>query len=247
MRQIFGEIRWEVKGLIFLGLVFSFSLFGPFGTYLEMNFGERFAFWTAVMAGVAFFIHIAVHTALTTPLLARLRPVLRVLLGVAIGSAPAAGMVAFLDRAFRGANIDVGSLMTLYWQIGVIAAVIAPLEYLQLRATGATVPAPRSRLHDRLDADMGDDIVSLSMQDHYVEVTTDAGRQLILMRLSDAMEELHPIQGVRLHRSHWAASRHIDRLDKDGARHVVHLKDGRSLPVSGTYLDDVQKALAPPR
>ena len=243
MRQIFGEIRWEVKSLIFLGLVLSFALFGPFGTYLEMNIAERLAFWTGVMFFVAFFIHIAVHVSLTTPLMARIRPILRVLIGVAIGAVPAAAMVAFLDRLFRGSGIDSTSVLTLYWQIGVIAAMIAPLEYLDLRSTGATPATVRCRLHDRLDKGMGRDIVSLSMQDHYVEVTTDTGKQLILMRLTDAIEELHPIEGQQLHRSHWAARAHLQKLEKDGARHVVRLTDGRSLPVSGTYLEDVQKAL----
>ena len=150
---------------------------------------------------------------------------------------------------FFPATLELATIATLIGVLlgvpmGVIAAVIAPLEYLELRSTGAPVPMPRSRMHDRLDEDMGEDIVSLSMQDHYVEVTTGAGRQLILMRLSDAMEELHPIQGVQLHRSHWAATQHLKRLEKDGARHVVHLKDGRSLPVSGTYLDGVRNALS---
>lgn len=243
MRQIFGEIRWDVKALIFLGLVLSFALFGPFGTYVELTFAERLSFWTGIMVFVGFFIHIAVHVSLTTTLLAGLRPLFRVWLGVAVGSVPASAMVAFLDRAFRGSVADGVDLFTLWWQVGLISAAIAPLEYLDLRASGAQPERVRSRLHDRLEPGVGQEIVSMSMQDHYVEVTTTVGRQLILLRLGDAMDEVQPVPGLQLHRSHWAARAHLRGLEKDGARHFATLSDGRRLPVSGTYLDAVQQAL----
>ena len=44
-------------------------------------------------------------------------------------------------------------------------------------------------------------ILSLSAQDHYVEVTTDLGKELCFMRLEDAILEVAPEKGFRTHKS----------------------------------------------
>ncbi len=81
---------------------------------------------------------------------------------------------------------------------------------------------------------MGTDVISLSRQDHYVEVTTSLGKQLILLCLSDAIAELEGLRGQRVHRSHWIAIAHARDIRKVGARRVVKLSDNRDLPVSDT-------------
>jgi DNA-binding LytR/AlgR family response regulator len=45
-------------------------------------------------------------------------------------------------------------------------------------------------------------LIALSVSDHYVEVLTDGGRSLVLMRLSDAIAETGPVKGLQIHRSH---------------------------------------------
>ena len=243
MRQIFGEIRWEVKALIFMGLVLSFTLFGPFGTYDDLTGPVRLVYWTGIMFFVAFFLHVAIHLALTTQWLARLRPVVRVWIGVAIGAIPSAAMVSFIDFMFRGSEIGYDDLFRIWWQVTLIAGFIGPLEYIDFRSSGAVPAVLRTRFHDRLPARLGTEIVSLSMQDHYVEVTTTKGRDLILIRLRDAMDELKGLDGLQIHRSHWTAKGHLGSLERDGTRHFVRLSDGRKLPVSATFLPAVEAAL----
>lgn len=244
MRQIFGEIRWEAKALIFLGLIAIFVVVGPFGSYNELTLAERVPYWTAIMLFVGFFIHVGVRVGMTTRLLHPLRPLPRVLLGVVVGAMPSAAMVALVDQVFRGSAIHMGGLITIWWQVTVIAGVIAPFEYLDFGKTADTAPQTppiaKTAFHKRLPAKLGADIVSLSMQDHYVEVTTTKGTALVLMRLGDAMAELDGIKGVQLHRSHWAAAGHIRGLSKSGHRQFARLSDGRTLPVSATYADKVQ-------
>lgn len=109
------------------------------------------------------------------------------------------------------------------------------------------VPAPsvpaRTQLHDRLSGGAAADIISLSMRDHYVEITSDRGSELVLMRLADAMKELSGLPGQRIHRSHWVAEAHMRGLEKRGKKHVLRLSNGTELPVSASYLEAVSAAI----
>lgn len=110
-------------------------------------------------------------------------------------------------------------------------------------AAGAPNPPQRTLLHRRLPPELGDDIVSVSMQDHYAAVTTTRGTHLLLMRLRDVLGELEGLPGVQLHRSHWAALSHIAGLERRGRRLIARLDDGRELPVSAGHARHVIAAL----
>lgn len=119
------------------------------------------------------------------------------------------------------------------------------MSHIQPEVAPAPQPVERSRMHRRL-AEMGvhgTEVFSMSMQDHYVEVFTDAGSQLVLMRLTDAILELDGVPGLRVHRSHWVANAQMKDLRKSGNRWFLDLHNGGELPVSKTYLDEVQAAL----
>ena len=80
-------------------------------------------------------------------------------------------------------------------------------------------------------------LISISMQDHYAAVTMTTGTFLLLMRLSDALQLLGQIKGAQVHRSHWAAADFASGLTRDGRRTPLQLREGRTLPVSASYLD----------
>ncbi len=102
--------------------------------------------------------------------------------------------------------------------------------------------APQPALLDRLALSNRGELVSLTVQDHYVEVTTTKGSELVLMRLADAIKETAPTQGLRVHRSHWVATHAVSNAKRDGARAVLTLSDGRDIPVSRTYVPAVKEA-----
>lgn len=81
----------------------------------------------------------------------------------------------------------------------------------------------------------------LTVSDHYTEVTTTAGRELILLRFADALGELGPVQGLQVHRSHWVADAHVARLVRDNGRMTIQLGDGTEVPVSRTYAAAVRQ------
>ena len=100
---------------------------------------------------------------------------------------------------------------------------------------GATPPLPDVPFLKRLPVAERAGLVSLSMQDHYVEANTRAAQHMLRMRFAEALSELEDYPGLRIHRSHWVADAAVERLVRSGGRTLALLPDGRRLPISETY------------
>ena len=81
----------------------------------------------------------------------------------------------------------------------------------------------------------------LEMDDHYLNVHTDKGSHLVLMRFKDALHMLHDYAGLRVHRSWWVAEQAITNVKKEGRKLYVVLDNGIEAPVSKTYAEHVKR------
>jgi hypothetical protein len=90
---------------------------------------------------------------------------------------------------------------------------------------------PPGGLLDQLPEALGTDVVLLSSDLHYLHVHTPRGRTMLLYNLSDAEAELGD-RGIRVHRSHWVADRHVRGLRRKGGNLVCQLTGGLEAPVS---------------
>ena len=86
-------------------------------------------------------------------------------------------------------------------------------------------------LLEQLPEALGTDLVLLSSDLHYLHVHTPRGRTMLLYNLADAETELDG-RGIRVHRSHWVADRHVLGLRRRGSRFVCVLTGGLEAPVS---------------
>lgn len=101
-------------------------------------------------------------------------------------------------------------------------------------ATGEKESSPpvRLALMERVRPERRGTLLALKAEGHYLQVYTDAGSDLILYRLSDALLEVGAGDGAQVHRSWWVASsalspqRHRDRLV---------LTNGIEVPVSRSF------------
>jgi len=84
----------------------------------------------------------------------------------------------------------------------------------------------------------------LQAQDHYVDVKTTLGNELILIRLSDAIKELGEDDGVQVHRSWWVAKKHMVKEKRVDNKPSLVLSDQTVVPVSRTYRAQVTEALS---
>lgn len=257
MREIAVVFDPERKLFLYFGVVFIAVGVGPFGTYDAMGFWQRTVFWTLDILGGLILIVPILHVFYHSRLVAFIPSPLRFLVGVALGVIPATAYITVLYSTMGDGLQIPASFPLLYVQVTIFSAILLLTEYILWPLVFGTGDAPdpepgdrtgptgppnpvmpeRIRLVERLPADVaGGAIISISMQDHYAEVTTTTGKALVLIRLSDAMDLLDGHPGTQIHRSHWVARDFVDKIEKSGRRMEMVLTDGRRLPVGNTFL-----------
>lgn len=97
-------------------------------------------------------------------------------------------------------------------------------------------------LAERLPVNLGEDVIALKMEDHYVRVHTPLGNALLLMRLRDATRELEGIDGAQVHRSWWVARHGIARVERAGRSVILHLVNGIAVPVARNRIAELRSA-----
>ena len=95
-------------------------------------------------------------------------------------------------------------------------------------------PARNARLAllERVRPERRGALLAVKAEGHYLQVYTDAGSDLILYRLSDALLELGAEDGAQVHRSWWVASR---ALAPQRHRDRLVLTNGVEVPVSRSF------------
>ena len=99
----------------------------------------------------------------------------------------------------------------------------------------AGAAAPPAALLARLPESKRGELRHLRMQDHYIEVHTDKGMEMVLLRFRDALREVEGVDGMRVHRSHWVARAAVDGVERRGGRVTLRLVDGTRVPVSRSF------------
>jgi len=97
---------------------------------------------------------------------------------------------------------------------------------------GAPVAAILARLPPKLRRAK---IYAVQAEDHYIRFFTGAGSDLVLLRFSDALNELRGLEGAQVHRSWWVAKDAVETTRRDNGKLVFVLRDGTSVPVSRTF------------
>jgi DNA-binding LytR/AlgR family response regulator len=78
-------------------------------------------------------------------------------------------------------------------------------------------------------------LIAVQSEDHYLRVHTTSGSDLILMRFSDALDELEGLEGAQTHRSWWVAKDAVQRAKRGDGRATLDLEGGITAPVSRRY------------
>lgn len=98
--------------------------------------------------------------------------------------------------------------------------------------TSLQEPRALADLIPSLPTGLGDDIIRMHAQDHYVEVVTAAGRGMVLERFGDCVARLETLDGIQCHRSHWIRLQHVKELTRSGSAYACKLGNGDEVPVS---------------
>ena len=245
-------------GLHLVGFLVTIALLvylGPFGTWASLAVADRLVFWTTTV-GVNWLVAVAALNVTIRAFQTREWPSWAglVLAGL-ITAVPGTGTVWLIVAAYLGYRpSDVSGIIELYTQVLVLHLMIGSLAFYfikrSLRQRDARVErsppggrvhavshaAPEAALLSRLPARSRAELLHLRMQDHYVEVHTAAGTEMLLLRFRDALHEVEDVNGLRVHRSHWVARAAIVGVERGrGGRVALRLVNGSRIPVSRSF------------
>lgn len=216
---------------------------GPFGTFNSMSFSERLVFWTlAIGTSIVLSLGIASFVADQRPDLSALRRDMAVLPTFSALYAPVLWYLIHTMSHDHGVPMTVLELFGVVLLIGLSIALVREVLTLERPDLAPISLDDAPRLVERLPDEVRAPVLSLSAQDHYVEVRTEKGETRLLLRFSDALEELDPADGLQVHRSHWVSRGAVKGARRDNGRVFLDLVDGSSVPVSRKYREEVARA-----
>ncbi len=78
-------------------------------------------------------------------------------------------------------------------------------------------------------------LFALKSEGHYVQVYTDLGNHMLLMRFGDAVDATADIEGMQVHRSWWIARDALSSIDRAEGKWEATIGESLKVPVSRTY------------
>lgn len=242
-RDLLEPRLWAVIG----GVTLLVALAGPFYTMEKLGLVGRIVYWGAV--GMASALLMWTLNRICGVLLPRHWP--RLVVGAfagAVGVLPMMGLVA-LGNIAAGMGLPPAGIWGFFPYVAPTVIGISMLVHMLVAPANNRVPAPShvssTGLFLRLSAELGRDIIAVQAQDHYIDVITPRGSSLILMRMSDATQDLAHFPGMQVHRSWWVNLDHVigfDKTETGGGRLV--LTKGLSVPVPKSRRSAVRQAIA---
>lgn len=235
-------VAWTVVGTI-LGAI------GPFGSFFNDSLPVRVAYWTTLclVSGVV----ISASVRRVWPL-ARRRGV-PAWVWVPVVAVVITGPLGLFARVFAtglwpGIRERVSLIewfgQTLLIELVFLAAYVAA----HARAaqgqprTPSALPTGEARILDRLPARLGQDLLCLQMEDHYVRLHTPEGSVLVLTPLRTAITQVGGIEGIQVHRSWWVARQAVQGVVRDGRNLRLKLASGLEAPVARSRLAELRAA-----
>lgn len=177
------------------------------------------------------------------------RPWLAVAALTASVTGPVAVLVWFVTGVmFEGGVYPLATLPLMLGPVFIVTASVSAINVFLGKAqpvqTHAAVEgAAPARFLERLPHRLrGAAIRAVQAEDHYLRVHTDRGSDLILMRLSDALDELEGLEGAQTHRSWWVARDSVRDVARGDGRARLTLEGGLIAPVSRRYAKALRDA-----
>ncbi|MEL7167579.1 MAG: LytTR family DNA-binding domain-containing protein [Pseudomonadota bacterium] len=231
---------WLIMGSV--GVVLSLS--GAFGTGDALAAVPRTLYWVG-MVPLTYALGSLISGVVRRTMAARPRWQMLAVICCATGVGVTL-LVLGVNTALFGWFFDGwrGAAIFALTTIAAAAVVAITIDTVLDRRPVEQVPPP---IMARLPVAKRGQLISMSSVDHYVDVVTDKGSDLILMRLSDAILLTSPVPGLHIHRSHWVARNQITEVTPATGKASVTLRDGRTLPVSRANLAKLREAGLLPR
>lgn len=258
--SFFWRPLYQLGAAMMLGLVFG--SIGPFGTFYDLAPPARYGYW--LIATVGGWAQIVLLGGLLEGwILPASRPLwFRALISSTIGTVLISYEIPWLEAFFRPWNVGqmppswLLALYNLPLTVGICSIfsfIIARDRAAKVAGPAASAPPPAEPAAParsdsaipflrRVPPRLGQCLLALEMEDHYLRIHTALGSDLVLCRFGDALAELEGCDGLQVHRSFWVARVAIAGHHRRNGRVVLILTNGLEVPVSRTHLPAVREA-----
>lgn len=242
----FGSLFAPFTVFVWAALIVFAVVAGPFGTFDAMSMSVRLVFWVIVVS-VSVVLGYAVRGVTAEIVAPEDTPKFDILatLLMTLVFTPVLLAVSHIIMHLTGVAVPDWKLLLLYvfvtsgFVFGVrrLAPGFEPSPFAGEVARPVAIPEPETpRLMRRLPKSVRAPILRISAQGHHVEIVTEVGRHTLRMRISDAIDEMDPVEGYCVHRSHWVTRAAVLEVVRESAHksHAV-LTNGETIPVSRKY------------
>ncbi len=245
MRAQFSRpILWVA--LAGIGIILAFA--GAFGTADALRPIPLAIYWMVVVVltySTGTLVHAVLrHRFARSSLFSRILCI-GVVIGVSVSLVIAAINAVVFGPVFNSWKGWAGFFGTVIFVAFVVNSLLELVQRELARNSPGEPAAPA--ILDRIPVEKRGALVALSVEDHYVRVRTTKGEEMILMRLTDAIRETAPIEGLRVHRSHWVVKDQVFAVKRIGDRALLNMRHGPDVPVSRSNVPALRKAGFLPR
>ncbi len=267
-----GNLTWREHvrhAAFFMAIAGLLVVIGPFGTG-DQPVAWRLSYWFCMLAIYgSILMPAASKSVIQNNALGKIGLITRSLIILVLSVVPMTIIVHLVDRlasanigGYARAEIQADpfppflpmDFLQLYVQVLTIILLSMGLLSLHivLRHTHRAGPValdlrPGVAFLSRLPDHIGENLICLQMEDHYLRATTLDGEALVLVRFRDALNELTEYAGLQVHRSWWVASQEIVKFSRKGRRTELLMSNGARIPVSSSFKSTVDQLLVESR
>ena len=233
LREWVEHFNQRTVFVVLFGVALVLGVSGPFGTSQTIQLLPRLLYWggssiaTYGLGSYAAFLAQQIYPHQT---------VARHATAILIGSLAITVFLYIFNGLFsiRMPKTPLG-MLTLFAQTSLIVATVNGVLAFYSNNKKPSQRIETVHVLQRLPIEKRGEFISMTVMDHYVEVTTTRGKHLILMRFNDAIAEIPSHLGLQIHRSYWVASDQVQAHRRDGKQLLLITTAQDALPVSRRY------------
>ena len=233
LREWVEHINQRTVFIILFGVALVLGVSGPFGTSETIQLLPRLLYWAgSCIATYGIGSYAAFFAQQVYPHQTGARHATAILFGTLAITIFLFIFNGLFSMRLPGTALD---MLTLFAQTGLIVATVNGVLAFYNNNKKPLQPTETVRVLQRLPIEKRGELISMTVMDHYVEVTTTRGKHLILMRFKDAIAEIPSQLGLQIHRSYWVASDQVQAHRRDGKQLLLITTAQDALPVSRRY------------
>lgn len=241
LREMQATIFAPTRLVIYAAVAVILIVVSPFGTDKILSWPGRIGYWGVSTLLICFISDIV--TRASNAFFTDDKPVHQIAANTVLTCLAVTTVIFLVNMSVWGSDPKVPGFFDLLLIVAPISLAVSCTIHFLIRNLRSQPDKKEVPFFKRLPHHLGTELSYLSMQDHYVEVVTSKGKEMLLMRFSDALAELEDYDGLQIHRSHWVSKEAVAGHKRIDGKLFLQMVDNTELPVSRSFQSQVKEEL----